>query len=254
MAVSSWTTCGFCTLVRLVHFCSRRCWALPSHAPGWVGAADPDVKAPHRWQKIKPPARRRERHADSWPLARSGHSLEVVDSLVIFFGGRYRNGRFNDVYVLNTDTMQWWQPTIAGHRPQPRKTHATARIGNRIFVVGGHDGGNWLDDMHLLDIGTRGVLRCEASRARTHSRLRRVLASAAYIRDQCKPCLSVHVPKSTFLENMAGMLDQDSDQSMADVVFVVQGRKVKLHRAILAARSEYFHRMLTNGTRRVVVC
>ena len=53
---------------------------------------------------------------------------------------------------------------------------------------------------------------------------------------------------------MAGMLDQDSDQSMADVVFVVQGRKVKLHRAILAARSEYFHRMLTNGTRRVVVC
>ena len=65
---------------------------------------DPNVKVPHRWQKIKPP-RRRERHADSWPMARSGHSLEVVDSLVIFFGGRYRNGRFNDVYVLNTGVL-----------------------------------------------------------------------------------------------------------------------------------------------------
>mgnify|MGYP003888260337 FL=1 len=43
------------------------------------------------------------------------------------------------------------------------------------------------------------------------------------------------------------MLDQTNDQAMADVVFVVEGERVKLHRAILAARSEYFRRMLTNG-------
>jgi len=55
--------------------------------------------------------------------------------------------------------MQWWQPSITGRRPQPRKTHATALMGDRIFVVGGHDGGNWLDDMHLLDICTSFAAR-----------------------------------------------------------------------------------------------
>lgn len=72
-------------------------------------------------------------------------------------------------------------------------------------------------------------------------------ATAAYIREQCKPTLSVAVPPSTFLDDMAGMLDQDCDKSMADVVFVVEDQRVKLHRAILAARSEYFKSMLTNG-------
>lgn len=39
----------------------------------------------------------------------------------------------------------------------------------------------------------------------------------------------------------------DGDHTMADVTFIVEGRRVRLHRAILAARSEYFRRMLTNG-------
>ena len=76
---------------------------------------------------------------------------------------------------------------------------------------------------------------------------------AAYIREQCKPTLSVAVPPSSFLDDMAGMLDQGCDKSMADVVFVVEGRRVKLHRAILAARAEYFKSMLTNGAARAVV-
>lgn len=54
----------------------------------------------------------------------------------------------------SADTMQWWQPNIAGRRPQARKTHATARVDNRVFVFGGHDGGSWLHDMHLLDLST----------------------------------------------------------------------------------------------------
>ena len=70
----------------------------------WILHTHPDVNGRHYWERIKPPSKKSSRRAerDSWPLARSGHSLEVIDSLVLFFGGRYRNGRFNDVYVLNT--------------------------------------------------------------------------------------------------------------------------------------------------------
>ena len=46
---------------------------------------------------------------------------------------------------------------------------------------------------------------------------------------------------------MAGLLDQERDDTMADVTVIVEEKPIKLHRAILATRSEYFEKMLTNG-------
>ena len=78
----------------------------------------PAYGAAHRWERIVPPKphRRRgsvgvggggsaagaDRDRVEWPQARSGHACAVAGNLVFFFGGRHRQGRFNDVFVLNT--------------------------------------------------------------------------------------------------------------------------------------------------------
>ena len=49
---------------------------------------------------------------------------------------------------------------------------------------------------------------------------------------------------SVFLAQMEALL---SDEALADVTFVVGDARVKGHRAILVARSEYFRTMLTSG-------
>ena len=36
-----------------------------------------------------------------------------------------------------------------------RNNHATAVIGSHLFIHGGHDGGSWRDDLHMLDVETR---------------------------------------------------------------------------------------------------
>ena len=47
----------------------------------------------------------------------------------------------------------WSRPIVHGRLPKPRKTHAMASIGNKVFLFGGHDGEEWLKDFHLLDMG-----------------------------------------------------------------------------------------------------
>lgn len=189
----------------------------------WVLHTQRDPSLPHRWEKIKPPLpAKRKGDKATWPQARSGHSQEVVGNLVLFFGGRYRSGRFNDVNVLDTESMTWHKPAPSGSEPQPRKTHSTARVGDRIFLFGGHDGNAWLDDMHILDI-------------------RR-------IRTMLQPSLTVEVPSSSLLDDMLCLVEPGmGEDTHADVTFVVEGVPVRLHRAILSARSEYFKSMFASG-------
>jgi hypothetical protein len=52
------------------------------------------------------------------------------------------------------------------------------------------------------------------------------------------------IPPSSRVAQMAALL---SDPSRADVTFVVEGEKIKAHSVLLAARSEYFERMLCGG-------
>ena len=49
------------------------------------------------------------------------------------------------VFVF-VDTMTWFKPAIQGKLPKPRKTHAMALVGSRLFLFGGHDG----EDRFLL--------------------------------------------------------------------------------------------------------
>jgi len=50
--------------------------------------------------------------------------------------------------------MAWSQPETMGTTPCRRNNHTTAVVGARIFVHGGHDGTQWLDDLHVLNTDT----------------------------------------------------------------------------------------------------
>ncbi|XP_072402197.1 host cell factor 1-like isoform X2 [Diabrotica undecimpunctata] len=57
-------------------------------------------------------------------------------SLLIIYGGT--NGSIlGDVWFLDTNTMTWCQPKIAGIQPLPRFLHTSTVIGHKMFIFGG---------------------------------------------------------------------------------------------------------------------
>ncbi|KAI7877116.1 galactose oxidase [Lichtheimia hyalospora FSU 10163] len=71
--------------------------------------------------------------------------------LYIFGGGDGPN-YFNDLYVLNADTLVWSKPATEGIPPSPRRAHTTCLWNDKIVVMGGGDGARALSDVHILDI------------------------------------------------------------------------------------------------------
>lgn len=231
------------------------------------------------------------------------------------------------------DTMTWSLVETMGQAPCARKTHAMARAGDRIFVVGGHDGtaAGWLDDFFILHVGGVGragagslgllaeFVPASSSAARTDggSSLRHDLAelldldlegdllsppapldgtsdvfgsppqNAKQAAEPSTPGMAAPAPAAAASASAssrsagaggprswggddddrvargapspsipglrAGFVaslperrsfDQDwgSKTRLGDVTFIVQGRRVVLHKCVLAARSEYYRR------------
>ncbi|CEP15005.1 hypothetical protein [Parasitella parasitica] len=72
-------------------------------------------------------------------------------SLYMFGGGDGPN-YFNDLYVLNIDTLTWTKPKTEGEAPSPRRAHTTCIWNQKIIIVGGGDGARALADVHMLDV------------------------------------------------------------------------------------------------------
>ena len=143
----------------------------------------------YRWEQLKEPSipattrsgiRIPMQPKPFWPLARSGHTADVFGPLVIILGGRHKNGRFNDIIVFNLDTFTWHEFVAGGEPFKARKTHAIGRIGNRLFLFGGHDGSNWMGDLHMLDLTGLAA--------------------------QFSPKLSVYVPPTSLLHDFGSMV------------------------------------------------
>lgn len=88
------------------------------------------------------------------PPTRTRYSTLVVDSNVFVFAGMGAGRPLNDVYVLSLDDLSWTEPKIGGYAPPPRMDHAMAlvqdRHGTRMFIFGGHDGQQPLNDFYSL--------------------------------------------------------------------------------------------------------
>jgi N-acetylneuraminic acid mutarotase len=91
------------------------------------------------------------------PPARGGHSVVLVGNLLVVFGGTFfGSGKFQyckDVWVVDTDTMEWHQPRCAGRAPMARYGHTGVAVGTRIYYFGGRgESGALYNDVHCLDV------------------------------------------------------------------------------------------------------
>ncbi|EDO42623.1 predicted protein, partial [Nematostella vectensis] len=88
------------------------------------------------------------------PCERAGHAACIVEDRMIVFGGAQRQSRFNDVWVLDLNDMQWSTPLVRGRRPSGRFGHSQVAVNDKtILIIGGCGGPNMLfSDVWLLDL------------------------------------------------------------------------------------------------------
>ncbi|CAO3653861.1 unnamed protein product [Cunninghamella echinulata] len=88
------------------------------------------------------------------------HSCNVVEilegkqkaSYLYVFGGGDGPKYYNELYILNIDTLTWTKPQIKGDTVSPRRAHVTCLWNNKIVIVGGGNGTEALSDVFMLDI------------------------------------------------------------------------------------------------------
>lgn len=65
-------------------------------------------------------------------------------------------GWFNDLYVLDTDTLQWTQPMQMNLGvPTQRAAHGMCAIGSHLVIFGGRDTEDRQNDLHIFNVDSR---------------------------------------------------------------------------------------------------
>ncbi|XP_050384662.1 acyl-CoA-binding domain-containing protein 4 [Argentina anserina] len=89
------------------------------------------------------------------PSPRSDHAAAVhADRYLLIFGGGSHSNCFNDLHVLDLQTMEWSRPTQQGQIPTPRAGHAGVPIGENWFIVGGGDNKSGVSETVVLNMST----------------------------------------------------------------------------------------------------
>jgi len=222
------------------------------------------------------------------PSAREGHSASVVGkTIVIFGGGEIDDGEdyttLSDLHLLNTATMHWTQPVTTGTPPTDRRYHTTAAVGQRVFIFGGEfydkDHADRPDHLEREDTVYIVHTECEKtlyeldldSNAWTqhadvpHTPMPRCCHAAAAVGTsifvfggrrwdedvkRVDKLNDLHVldtrPSSTLALDWRRYLNSEE---FSDLTLLVQGRRIAVHRVVLASRCGYFRRMFESGMR-----
>ncbi|KAJ3323897.1 hypothetical protein HDU76_013524 [Blyttiomyces sp. JEL0837] len=89
------------------------------------------------------------------PPPLTGHTLTAgPDNRLFLFGGRTsRNECLNELFVFETDALNWRKPATSGTPPSPRRDHSAVLWGDKIYIYGGYNDatGEYLDDLYILD-------------------------------------------------------------------------------------------------------
>lgn len=91
---------------------------------------------------------------DTPPPCRA-HTTTLVDRRLVVFGGGEGPVYRNDVYILDTMTRRWTQPRFPPDAPvpPPRRAHTAVFYRNKVWVFGGGNGTQALNDLWTLDVG-----------------------------------------------------------------------------------------------------
>ncbi|KAK7392020.1 hypothetical protein VNO78_20446 [Psophocarpus tetragonolobus] len=89
------------------------------------------------------------------PSPRSDHAAAVhVERYLLIFGGGSHATCYNDLHVLDMQTMEWSRPTQLGEIPSPRAGHAGVTVGENWFIVGGGDNKSGVSETVVLNMST----------------------------------------------------------------------------------------------------
>ncbi|PQM41902.1 acyl-CoA-binding domain-containing protein 4 isoform X1 [Prunus yedoensis var. nudiflora] len=88
------------------------------------------------------------------PVARGGQSTTLVGSRLIMFGGEDRSRRlWNDVNILDLETMTWDVVEAMQTPPAPRFDHTAAvHVERYLLIFGGCSHDSFFNDLHVLDL------------------------------------------------------------------------------------------------------
>ncbi|XP_062144005.1 acyl-CoA-binding domain-containing protein 4 [Alnus glutinosa] len=89
------------------------------------------------------------------PSPRSDHAAAVhAERYLLIFGGGSHATCFNDLHVLDLQTMEWSRPMQQGEIPTPRAGHAGVTVGENWFIVGGGDNKSGVSETVVLNMST----------------------------------------------------------------------------------------------------
>ncbi|OQR86738.1 Rab9 effector protein [Achlya hypogyna] len=86
------------------------------------------------------------------PSERSGHTMCLLGSDVVVFGGSRGRSRMNSIHLLSTEDWAWSNIKVEGRAPQARNYHSAVAMGpNRMVIFGGNDTKRSFDSVHVLE-------------------------------------------------------------------------------------------------------
>ncbi|KAG4176904.1 hypothetical protein ERO13_A11G274100v2 [Gossypium hirsutum] len=91
------------------------------------------------------------------PGPRDSHSVVLVGTKMMVFGGTNGSKKVNDLHVLDLVSKEWIRAECQGVVPSPRESHTATLIGeDKIVIFGGsgEGGASYLNDLHVLDLRT----------------------------------------------------------------------------------------------------
>ncbi|XP_021743237.1 acyl-CoA-binding domain-containing protein 4-like isoform X2 [Chenopodium quinoa] len=87
------------------------------------------------------------------PSPRYDHAAAVhAERYLLVFGGCSHSTCFNDLYVLDLETMEWSQPETRGDYVSPRAGHSGITVHGNWYIVGGGDNKNGALNTLVLDM------------------------------------------------------------------------------------------------------
>lgn len=210
-----------------------------------------------------------ELNSSEAPSGRLQHSSVASDSKIYIFGGEPDQFRqLNDIWCLDTKSLQWEQPQTMGQEPSARVSSTGCLVDNKIYYFGGYDGVQWLNDVHSFDIYTNRWERINIPGSYSEHtsqpsiypipRCRHTLTlvkgllyvyggndSENSFQDLWALQIGIQVPEPKLHNDMRGMLESGLH---ADVTFVLEGgQKMKAHKCIIASRCEVFSNMFLHS-------
>eukprot|EP00298_Acanthocystis_sp_HF-20_P009681 c18443_g1_i1.p1 GENE.c18443_g1_i1~~c18443_g1_i1.p1 ORF type:complete len:471 (-),score=153.51 c18443_g1_i1:18-1430(-) len=90
------------------------------------------------------------------PSSRYGMTMTTISSTVsIMFGGSNQTHYHNDLFIFDSDKLEWKEVKISsGKSPTAREGHTAVLHKNKIIIFGGYNNNEYLNDLHSFDIKT----------------------------------------------------------------------------------------------------